>query len=268
MCHSLPIFIHQSADAIRARDGIDFAGGRIRVEMSRPREERFRGPPPGRDGGFRDGGMRDGRGPPPRRNSELTIRVMGLPDRTSWQDLKDFARSAGDVNFAKIIGVDVGVVDYYNKEDFERALETLDGKELTNRYGDASKVRCEPDAPRGPPGPPGGPGPMGRSRSPPRDGPGGYGRGRSRSPPRDGPGGYGRGRSRSPPRDGPGGYGRSPPRDGPGGYGRSPPRDGPQVNGDQPAVNDHVDAPPAAAAAAAAAGGDAVTGDAPPTVQE
>ena len=190
---------------------------------------------------------------------------MGLPDRTSWQDLKDFARSAGDVNFAKIIGVDVGVVDYYNKEDFDRALQSLDGKELTNRYGDTTNVRCEPDAPSGPPGQGAG-GSIARSRSPPRGGPGGY-RGRSRSPPR---GGH---RSRSPPRDGPGGYrsrSRSPPRDGPGGYPGSPARDGPggpEVN-DAPS-HDSAHAPPAAAAAAAAVSvsGSAPT-DAPPTVQE
>ena len=60
-------------DAARGRDGYDFFGNRLRVEMSRG--ARDRGPPPapptfrGRGTGFR-------------------VLIKGLPISASWQDLK------------------------------------------------------------------------------------------------------------------------------------------------------------------------------------
>lgn len=101
-------------DAIRGRDGVDFDGSRLRVEMSRLSdhgrsfdryEDRFvmahlepalsfstcvrliflecRRP------------VR----PPPRdlRRSEFRVIISNLPPSCSWQDLKDFMRQAGDV---------------------------------------------------------------------------------------------------------------------------------------------------------------------------
>jgi hypothetical protein len=53
--------------------------------------------------------------------SELRMSVLGLDSRTSWQDLKDWARAAGNVNFANVFnkgGEKVGVVEYEVK--FER----------------------------------------------------------------------------------------------------------------------------------------------------
>lgn len=50
-----------------------------------------------------------------RRNDDLRLAVIGLDQRTSWQDLKDWAREAGDVTFANVFNRDnktVGVIEY------------------------------------------------------------------------------------------------------------------------------------------------------------
>lgn len=145
------------ADAVYDRDGINFDGGRIRVELSRGGRDRF-----DRGGSASRGGFH---GRPP---SDTGIRISGLPDRTSWQDLKDFARTAGDVNFAKMIGPDVGLVDFHSKSDFEAALPKLDGAIFKNRFGDEAKIRADPEVPFAPQGDSG---PRGRSGSPGRYGP-------------------------------------------------------------------------------------------------
>ncbi|CAE7363561.1 SR30, partial [Symbiodinium sp. KB8] len=149
--------IRDAEDAVYDRDGINFDGGRIRVELSRGGRDRF-----DRSGSASRGGFH---GRPP---SDTGIRISGLPDRTSWQDLKDFARTAGDVNFAKMIGPDVGLVDFHSKSDFEAALPRLDGAIFKNRFGDEAKIRADPEVPFAPQGDSG---PRGRSGSPGRYGP-------------------------------------------------------------------------------------------------
>jgi len=68
-------------DAVRERDGYDFAGERLRVEISRSG---------GRGGGGGGGGRgRERHGGPPGDNSVI---VTGLPKSASWQDLKDHFR--------------------------------------------------------------------------------------------------------------------------------------------------------------------------------
>ncbi|KAL2556297.1 Serine/arginine-rich splicing factor SR34A [Forsythia ovata] len=94
-------------DAIRGKDGYNFDGCRLRVELAHG----GRGPPPssdrrggygGRDSGGRDrdssGGGRFGTS----RHSEYRVIVRGLPSSASWQDLKDHMRKAGDVCFAEV----------------------------------------------------------------------------------------------------------------------------------------------------------------------
>ena len=71
--HWQSCFCRDAQDAARGRDGYDFFGNRLRVEMSRGARER--GPPPapptfrGRGTGFR-------------------VLIKGLPISASWQDLK------------------------------------------------------------------------------------------------------------------------------------------------------------------------------------
>lgn len=74
-------------DAVRGRDGARFAGEKLRVELAR--------------GGRRTGAAPSGsRGPP--RHSEWRVLVSGLPAGTSWQDLKDHMRQAGNVGFSEV----------------------------------------------------------------------------------------------------------------------------------------------------------------------
>ena len=66
-------------DAVRGRDGIDFDGGRIRVELAKSS---------GRRGGGRD---RDRRYAAPS-HSDFRVKITNLPRECSWQDVKDFCR--------------------------------------------------------------------------------------------------------------------------------------------------------------------------------
>ncbi|KAG8972555.1 hypothetical protein FRC05_009788 [Tulasnella sp. 425] len=84
------------------------------------------------------GGDYGGRGgPPPRRTEQrrpvgIRVNVSGISRDTSWQDLKDFGREAGNVSFADVER-DMpgrGVLEYLTVEDAELAVRTLDGKDL------------------------------------------------------------------------------------------------------------------------------------------
>lgn len=87
--------------------------------------------------------------------------VTNLPTGTSWQDLKDLGREAGQIAFADVSATrpDEGVLEYQNREDMERAVIKIDGVELRG-----NKLRVEADA---------------RAASPPRRDGGDY---RERSP--------------------------------------------------------------------------------------
>jgi len=116
-------------EAVRARDGAELGPSRLRVEFAK--------------GNFVSSSSR---GPP--RRTGFRARVTHLPSSASWQDLKDFMRSAGDVGFADVSrdrdGL-VGVVEYSTAEDLDRAIAKLDGAEFSNRFGDKSNVRVEED---------------------------------------------------------------------------------------------------------------------------
>ncbi|KAG6955215.1 hypothetical protein JG687_00011362 [Phytophthora cactorum] len=62
-----------ASDAVRSMNNSMYAGSRIRVEMSR--------------------GIDDARP----RGTHYRVKITGLPDTMSWQDLKDFLRKGGDV---------------------------------------------------------------------------------------------------------------------------------------------------------------------------
>ena len=68
---------------MRGRDGYDFYGSRLRVELAKGAGGGFRGgPPPGR--GF-------GGAPPPGfrpRQTGFRVLIKGLPMSASWQDVK------------------------------------------------------------------------------------------------------------------------------------------------------------------------------------
>ncbi|KAG9018147.1 hypothetical protein FRB90_012110 [Tulasnella sp. 427] len=84
-----------------------------------------------------DRGDYGGRGPPPRRVEQrrpagVRVNVSGISRDTSWQDLKDFGREAGNVTFADVErdAPGRGVLEYPTIEDAELAVGSLDGKDL------------------------------------------------------------------------------------------------------------------------------------------
>jgi len=106
-------------DAIRGEDGRELLGRRMQVEYSRGGRDRGSG-----------GGGRGAR-------YKYRVTVTNLDQRTSWQDLKDFARKAGDVAYTDVSqsrGKKVGVIEYTNREDMEYALRKLDNTKLDGMY--------------------------------------------------------------------------------------------------------------------------------------
>ena len=142
-------------DAVKARDGYDYDGYRLRVEFPR-------GGGPGsyrgnnRSGGGRDGGRDGGRGGggggggggrgPPTKRSQYRVMVTGLPPSGSWQDLKDHMREAGDVCFADTYKDGTGVVEFLRNEDMKYAIKKLDDSRFRSHEGEVSYIRVREDS--------------------------------------------------------------------------------------------------------------------------
>lgn len=181
---------------------VEFSRGRDRADRGRDRYDDRRGGGGGGGDRGRDrfddrrggGGGRDDRRTRAPERTDFRCIVENMPERASWQDLKDFLRPvAGFVGYANVTN-DVGEAEFKSMRDLESVLKELDGREMSNRYGTTSAVKITMDKVSASLG-----GDKGRSRSrSPR-------RSRSRSPRRSrshSP----RGRSKSP------GAGRSPSR--------------------------------------------------------
>ncbi|KAL0642456.1 hypothetical protein Bca4012_040746 [Brassica carinata] len=142
-------------DAIHGRDGYDFDGHCLRVELAhggRRSSNDARGSYGGGSrggGGGRDGGDR-GRGPS--RRSEYRVVVSGLPSSASWQDLKDHMRKGGEVCFSQVFrdgrGT-TGIVDYTSYEDMKYAIKKLDDTEFRNAFS-RGYVRVEKEGSKSP----------------------------------------------------------------------------------------------------------------------
>ncbi|KAI7979683.1 Serine/arginine-rich-splicing factor SR34 [Camellia lanceoleosa] len=125
-------------DAIRSRDGYDFDGHRLQVELahggrghpsSTDRYSSYSSGHGGRGGGGRGGGVS--------RHSDYRVLVTGLPSSASWQDLKDHMRRAGDVCFSQVFrdaSGTTGIVDYTNNDDMKYAIRKLDDSEFRNAF--------------------------------------------------------------------------------------------------------------------------------------
>jgi len=141
-------------DAVYDLHGTDFLGDRVTCELAK-------GTPHGRDKDrWGSGGGRGGRrsrsrsrdrrggggggdrgrpvwldkyGPPTR--TENRVIVENLSSRVSWQDLKDFMRSAGEVTYADAhkSRKNEGVVEFARYEDVQNAIDKLDDTELNGR---------------------------------------------------------------------------------------------------------------------------------------
>ncbi|KAL4352822.1 hypothetical protein GQ457_06G029970 [Hibiscus cannabinus] len=119
-------------DAIRGRDGYDFGGHRLRVELAHGGR--------GRSSVDRHSSYSSGRGRGPSRRSEYRVLITGLPSSASWQDLKDHMRRAGDVCFSQVFrdgSGTTGIVDYTNYDDMKYAIKKLDDSEFRNAFSRA-----------------------------------------------------------------------------------------------------------------------------------
>ncbi|KAF7295521.1 hypothetical protein MIND_01092100 [Mycena indigotica] len=119
-------------DAVNNFNGKSFMGNNIVVEFakeSRPRRDREF------DDRDRDRGDRGDRGARSRRPPGIRLIVSNLSRDTSWQDLKDFGREAGNVSFADIDynQREQGVLEYLSRDDADIAVKELDGKDLRGR---------------------------------------------------------------------------------------------------------------------------------------
>ncbi|PNY23106.1 Pre-mRNA-splicing factor srp2 [Tolypocladium capitatum] len=131
-------------------DGSDFMGERLTVQFARGSRNR-------EGGGF---GNHE-RAPPRPRRTPHRMQITGLPNETSWQDLKDFARQSSlDVVYSET-GRESngrGFVEFETAADLRTAVEKLDGREFKG-----NRVECvadtQPDMPARD---------RGRSRSPGR----------------------------------------------------------------------------------------------------
>lgn len=112
------------------RDGYRFDRERLRVELAKD-DRRGRESDRGRD--------REDRKP---KRSPYSVTVTGLPERASWQDLKDFMRCGGDIVYADVDRRGGGVVEYSNREDMLYAAKKNDGAEFDKSYG-RSVVTCK-----------------------------------------------------------------------------------------------------------------------------
>ncbi|XP_043722784.1 serine/arginine-rich splicing factor SR34B-like isoform X2 [Telopea speciosissima] len=118
-------------DAIRGRDGYNFDGHRLRVELAHG--GRGHSSSVDRHSNYGGGGGRGGVS----RRSDYRVLVSGLPTSASWQDLKDHMRRAGDVCFSQVFrdgGGTTGVVDYTNYDDMKYAIRKLDDSEFRNAF--------------------------------------------------------------------------------------------------------------------------------------
>ena len=99
-------------DAIDGRDGYNFDGYKLRVEIQKgPRNPGV--PRPSRSG-------------PPTRRSDYRCIITNLPPTGSWQDLKDHMREAGNVCYADVFKDGTGVVEFIRYDDMKYAVKHLD----------------------------------------------------------------------------------------------------------------------------------------------
>lgn len=144
---NVPIFVFvyilwkssDAEDAVKARDGYDYDGYRLRVEFPR-------GGGPGSYRGSRGsdrnrGEGRSNRGPVTKR-SQYRVLVSGLPPSGSWQDLKDHMREAGDVCFADTYKDGTGVVEFLRLDDMKYAIKKLDDSRFRSHEVHCSESFC------------------------------------------------------------------------------------------------------------------------------
>lgn len=122
-------------DSIKGRDGYNFDGYRLRVELQK-------GP---RNSGSSRGGYGDRRGGPPTRRSDYRCIVSGLPPTGSWQDIKDHMRVAGNVCYADVFKDGTGVCEFIRYDDMKYAVKHLDDTKFRSHEGETSYITVKAD---------------------------------------------------------------------------------------------------------------------------
>lgn len=68
------------------------------------------------------------------KKNALRIVIRNVDEKASWQDLKDFGRDIGSVNYANIFQNEnkerFGIIEYYNYENVKKAVEVLNGRKF------------------------------------------------------------------------------------------------------------------------------------------
>ena len=118
--------LRDAQDAVKDLDGCKLLGTRIRVEHSRESkysDRNRRRSPPRRKGN------------PPGKRTGFKLLVENLSSRTSWQDLKDYMRQAGEIMYTNTHNIrsGEGLVEFGSRSDMEWALDKLDNTELDGR---------------------------------------------------------------------------------------------------------------------------------------
>jgi len=72
------------------------------------------------------------------------VKVIGVPHRTSWQDVKDFLRKGAPVRFTAVEG-DIGIGGFDHKEDMEKCIDKCNNTEFKNRDGEIVTVEVVED---------------------------------------------------------------------------------------------------------------------------
>ncbi|GAB4815099.1 hypothetical protein N2152v2_002145 [Parachlorella kessleri] len=125
-------------DSVRGRDGYDFYGNKLRVELAKGGTRERGGPMPMPPGGFRNKG------------TGWRVIVKGLPMSASWQDLKDHFRKIVKPAYTNVFrdrGQIIGVVEFETEDDLDYAIRKLDDTEFKNPF-DKAYVRLYDDSER------------------------------------------------------------------------------------------------------------------------
>merc|ERR1712223_624493 len=73
------------------------------------------------------------RGEPPGPRTGYRLRVENISSRTSWQDLKDYFRTAGEITYTNVARSGDGIVEFRDRKGLDYALKYRDELELDGR---------------------------------------------------------------------------------------------------------------------------------------
>lgn len=122
-----------AADAIKEKDGCEFEGNKLRVEVPFNARENGRYNSRGGGRGMMNRGNKSRRG-------RYVVEVTGLPPTGSWQDLKDHLRDAGECGHADVFKDGTGEVSFFTKANMLKAIDKFNGSTFRSHEGEKSKI--------------------------------------------------------------------------------------------------------------------------------